>query len=209
MPFTQPHLLIFGGPNGSGKSTIKSAYEGRIPEYFINADEITKDYLEGRDFREFSSDELRDLNYCAARTADALRWEALEQGISFATESVMSTDKMIKFMQAAKKMGYQVHLIYVTTFDPEINIDRVETRVQDGGHPVPPEKIRDRYYRAMEEFLPQAIRIADKADVYNNSFEAPSLILEKTHDKINLFPQPEPSKWNEKTLQELVYFSES
>ncbi|WP_376748878.1 hypothetical protein [Anaerospora hongkongensis] len=42
----------------------------------------------------------------------------------------MSTPAKIDFMREAKVNGYYVHLIYVTTQDPEINVGRVLDRVE-------------------------------------------------------------------------------
>lgn len=51
-------------------------------------------------------------------------------------------------MEYAKKMGYTIHLIYITTKDPDLNVARVRTRFNQGGHNVPEDKIRARYGRS-------------------------------------------------------------
>ena len=52
--------------------------------------------------------------------------------------------------------------------DPEINISRVRTRVKQGGHPVPEEKIAPRYYRSLD-LLMEAIRHTNRAYIFDNS----------------------------------------
>jgi len=48
----------------------------------------------------------------------------------FAAETAMSTPAKIDNMREAKVNGYYVHLIYVTTQDPEINVGRVLDRMK-------------------------------------------------------------------------------
>lgn len=198
-----PVLVIFGGPNGSGKSSIFKGYSTRIPDYYINADAITMSKIGPQGIRSVSAERLQEINLDAAREADRLRAEAIDAKRSFTTESVMSTDKGIKIMQAAKKNGYHVHLVFIVTYDPEINIKRVEARVVKGGHPVTREKIVSRYDRCMA-LLPQEILIADVAEVYNNSLQNPVLILEKTNrGEIRIYPQKLPSEWSRFKLESL------
>lgn len=196
-------LVIFGGPNGSGKSSVFTDNASRIPDYYINADDITKSKIESGDFKSVDPKKLQEINLEAAKEADALRTKTIKEVRSFTTESVMSTEKGINIMNAAKKNGCQVQLIYVLTSDPQINIERIQERVADGGHPVPEEKVISRYNRCME-LLPKEIQIADSAEVYDNSFDKPSLIIEKTLDKeIRLYPLESPSKWTLGRLEEI------
>jgi len=107
-------------------------------------------------------------------------------------------------MKEAKTKGYEVNLVVVLTHDPEINVERVKSRVAAGGHDVPVEKVVTRYHRFMENFLTEAIRVADQARVYNNSFERPVLILLKSMDRnIEIHPQDYPSKWDLVALESL------
>jgi predicted ABC-type ATPase len=49
----------------------------------------------------------------------------------------MSTPEKVALMSQARARGYDVHLLFVTTEDPEINVQRVTNRVVLGGHDVP------------------------------------------------------------------------
>lgn len=55
-----------------------------------------------------------------------------------------------------RKRGFDVTVYFVATRDPEINVNRVERRVDLGGHDVPKDRIIARYFRTME-LLPEAI----------------------------------------------------
>lgn len=202
-----PVLLVFAGPNGSGKSSVTNeAYKILNPSLYINADDIVKEKLKlaGLNMRSIDKVLFDRFNLDAAREADRQRQQAIKDRVSFATETVMSTTSKIDFMREAKANGYVVKLLYITTQDPNINIGRVHDRVEKGGHPVAPDKIKVRYGRAMG-LLAEAIQTADTAIVYNNSFENPIRIFEKTMDKeLHLYPRNPPdvrSKWTQEQLE--------
>ena len=68
----------------------------------------------------------------------------------------------------ARRNGFQVDMVFVTTESSDINVARVGNRVLQGGHDVPEASIRQRYDRAME-LLPAALQKADTAAVYDLS----------------------------------------
>lgn len=107
-------------------------------------------------------------SYLCARIIDFIRLEFLSLKISFTFETVMSHISKVDFLKEAQKHGFKTYLYYVATVDPEINIGRVHYRVQAGGHPVPEEKIRERYYRSLD-LLMAAIEASDRAYIFDNS----------------------------------------
>ena len=111
-------------------------------------------------------------SYIAAVTADYLRHKLLEQGVSFTFETVMSSRDKVTFLQKAQSRGYRTYLYFVATEDPEINISRVRTRVELGGHPVPEDKIVSRYARSLD-LLMDAIRHTSRAYIFDNSGPGP------------------------------------
>lgn len=188
-----PLLIVFAGPNGSGKSTLAEemrAHDSGFPRLYINADDIAREKKMGP--RE------------AAVEAARQRAEAVARRVSFATETVMSTVEKIDFLKSAKRAGYEIALLYITTQSRKINLKRIQTRVRMGGHDVPPDKTSSRYDRSMT-FLAEALKIVNVATVYNNSFEHPLLIAEKTKDgQLVLYPQEPPSIWNVERIRRLV-----
>lgn len=74
----------------------------------------------------------------------------------------------MEIMRQAADAGFSVHLYYVTTRDPDINVARVGNRVARGGHPVDEAKIRSRYYGSLAN-LADALRCADEAYLFDNS----------------------------------------
>lgn len=109
-------------------------------------------------------------SYLACHVADFIRRKLLDKkgNVTFTIETVMSHESKLNFMRAAKEKGFKVYLYYVSTSSPEINVGRVATRVQEGGHDVPLDKIRSRYYRSLKQ-LRDAILLSDRAYIFDNS----------------------------------------
>lgn len=159
-PSIRPTLIVLAGPNGSGKSTL---YETRIaPSFsapFINADIIQRDELGESDV---------NAAYKAAKIATERRAEFLAQRRSFVTESVFSHPSKLDFIREAKKINYRVMIFHVCVEGPDLSVARVGERVKEGGHPVPEEKVRQRYDRN-GPLIRQAALESDLAHVYDNS----------------------------------------
>lgn len=78
----------------------------------------------------------------------------------FCFETVLSTCRNIELLKKAKEKGYFIRCYYVLTADPMINVWRVKSRVESGGHDVPEEKIIQRYDRALE-LIKDLVQICD------------------------------------------------
>jgi predicted ABC-type ATPase len=88
--------------------------------------------------------------------------------VSFASETVFSHTSKLDLMAAAQRAGFAVVLLVVCVDDPEMLLARVAQRVEEGGHPVPPERILSRYPRTVRH-LSVAVRRADLALLYDTS----------------------------------------
>lgn len=116
-------------------------------------------------------------SYLASVLADAIRRELLDEGKTFTFETVMSSRDKVDFMREARERGYRVYLYFVATKDPEINVNRVKIRVSQGGHPVPEDRIRDRYIRSID-LLTEAAGTANRAYVFDNSADKHKLLVQ-------------------------------
>lgn len=116
-------------------------------------------------------------SYLASVLADAIRRQLLDEGQTFTFETVMSSRDKVDFMKEARTRGYRVYLYFVATDDPAINEDRVRRRVQQGGHPVPAKKIRERYVRSIG-LMTEACGIAHRAYVFDNSGSKHKLLVQ-------------------------------
>lgn len=68
-----------------------------------------------------------------------LRECMLRKSCRFRVETVFSHRSNLDLMRKAKKKGYKVYFYFVSTESPEINKFRVNYRVTQDGHNVPPE----------------------------------------------------------------------
>lgn len=116
-------------------------------------------------------------SYFSAFIVSYIRDRLIEKGVSFSLETVMSHNSKIAFMKEAREKGYRIYLYFVSTQSPEINVGRVRTRVQEGGHDVPEDKIRSRYSRSNQN-LYDAIKESDRAYVFDNSEQNYRLLAE-------------------------------
>jgi predicted ABC-type ATPase len=96
-----------------------------------------------------------------------------EFGSSFSFETVCSHPSKIGEIENAKKAGYKIYLYFISVIKPSINMERVGLRVERGGHAVPEDKIRARYFRTMEN-LYGVFSLADKAFFFDNSMSGAS-----------------------------------
>lgn len=116
-------------------------------------------------------------SYLAADIAEFIRQQLLANDISFTYETVMSHEGKLDFLGQAKEKGFRVYIYFIATEDPEINISRVNVRVAQNGHYVSPDVVRDRYFKSLKH-LKSAVKLSNRAYVWDNSGEASILIAE-------------------------------
>jgi predicted ABC-type ATPase len=115
--------------------------------------------------------------YLAASIVDFLREELMRRGASFSYETVMSHRSKVEFFGRARADGYKTYLYFVCTNSVDLNVARVRSRVRAGGHPVPEDKIRDRYFRCLE-LAREAIANSYRAYIFDNSGPEPIWLAE-------------------------------
>lgn len=152
----KPEVVVFAGPNGSGKSTFTELL--KPPMDYINADEIKKN--------------LKCTDIEAAEFAERQRERHLGNMEEFCFETVMSTERNLNLLRRAKEKGYFIRCYYILTADPMINVYRVKSRVESGGHDVPADKIISRYDRALD-LVKYVVEVSDVCHIYDNSEEKP------------------------------------
>ena len=183
MSLKLPEIIVFAGPNGSGKSTITRL--AKIIEPYINADDIKR------------STQCSDLE--AAIKAENLREFAVANKMSFTFETVMSTDRNLNLLRRAKENGFFIRCFYILTADVNVNIARVKSRVENGGHDVPEDKIRSRYVKALSS-VPALIDVCDIMHIYDNT-KMPERIFKKRKDQFFYW---ENSFWSKIKIEKLI-----
>lgn len=153
-------MIVLAGPNGAGKSTLYDlVIAPRIKAPFINADRIQAAELH---------DPSMAAAYRAAEIAATRRQLAIQQRISFVSESTFSHPSKLLLVDDARRAGFRVVLYHIHVRQPELSVSRVAMRVTEGGHDVPEDKIRERYERN-QPLIREAVLKSDFGFVYDNS----------------------------------------
>ncbi len=136
-------IIVIAGANGSGKTTFASLYSKKLNLPFVNADEIAK---------------TLDIAHEAKRNLEAGELfftqieQLLEQNRSFIIESTMSGKYLTKLLTKIKSLDYSLVIIYLFLESVELCLERIKERVQKGGHFVPDEDVKRRYFRSKSNF---------------------------------------------------------
>jgi predicted ABC-type ATPase len=177
-----PALVIIAGPNGSGKSSANGNarlnWEDRV--IWINNPDLLTLRLQSAE----KPDKL-NANFEAFNRIEKWLNASIYVHQTIGVETVLSTDKYQKLVTCAKQRGFEFWLIYVVLDSEERNIERVRIRAKSGGHDVPEIKIRERYWRSIQQF-PWFLDKADRAWVYDKSDFEPKLIASKKAGQIDV-----------------------
>ena len=165
-------LYIIAGCNGAGKTTASFTI---LPDIlgckeFINADEIA------RGLSPFQPDKV---GIEAGRIMLHRIQELLAQGKNFAFETTLATKSYKNTIKLAQSLGYTVTLVFFSLDSVELAIDRVKTRVLEGGHNIPEDVIARRYQNGLKNLFEIYSEIVDELAIFNNSNGKPTLIAKK------------------------------
>jgi predicted ABC-type ATPase len=185
----RPLFLIIGGPNGSGKSSV---YTNASIEHVGRSVWIINPDLLAQRIRDVEGLDAVLANLKAVQRIESWLDASIEAHQSVGVETVLSTPKYRRLVDCARRLSFEVGLVYVVLDSPQRNIERVRLRVQKGGHAVPENKIVERYSRSLEQ-LPWFIEAADRAWVYDNSGASPKLIAQKGDGVLEIDPGALPS----------------
>ena len=162
----RPRLWVFAGPNGAGKSTFyDEVLKGHIEQ--VNADDIARSIDPSFGVKSVS---------IAARRAVELRDAKLAAGESLSIETTLAGKTALRYMQRARERGYILSLVYIGLSAPELSRARIDQRVANGGHDIAQADVERRYPQSLAN-LAEAMRIADRSLVYDNSDEQMEFVV--------------------------------
>ena len=92
----------------------------------------------------------------------------LQEGVSFCFETVYSHPSKIDFIAQAKALGYQIIMVWIHLESPALNQARIASRVREGGHDVPAEKVRSPIPRLLHQ-VRASIPLVHVQRIYDNS----------------------------------------
>ncbi len=152
-------LWLLAGGNGAGKSTFYHTRLAPSGLSFVNADIIAKLlYPQAPEAH----------SYHAAKLAEHMRLQLLQQGRSFCFETVFSHPSKIDFVAHAKALGYEIILVFIHLCDPALNQARIAQRVSEGGHHVPDDKVISRIPRTLK-LIKKTLPLCDQVYILDNS----------------------------------------
>ncbi|HEX7904519.1 MAG TPA: zeta toxin family protein [Chitinophagaceae bacterium] len=174
-----PTMYIIAGPNGAGKTT---AAFNLLPDVFdtvefVNADEIA---------RGVSPFNPEGAAFQAGRIMLARMEELIGKRTSFTFETTLSGLAYLKFIETAKSKGYFVILFFVYLSGFELAQQRVAVRVSKGGHNIPADIIKRRYFKGLNNFFKYSNHV-DSWYIYDNSGPDYNLVAKKLNDVEEVF----------------------
>jgi predicted ABC-type ATPase len=175
----RPELLIVAGHNGSGKTTFAREYLQGFEMPFLNADDIAG---------EISSD-LDSVKLKAGKIFFNNMNEQIKAGNSFALESTLSGRYLFKVISKLKGRNYFVKIVYVFIDSPEMASERIKIRVEAGGHNVPEDDVKRRYYRSRINFWNEYRQLADEWELYYNGVNSPEQIAVGEKDSFQVIDE--------------------
>lgn len=162
MPKPSPTVVVLSGPNGAGKSTAapRLLHQSLQITEFVNADVIAKG-LSG-----FAPER-------AAVRAGRIMLERLNElaneQVSFAFETTLAGRAFAPWLETLLSQGYTMRLFYLWVSSPEFAIARVAERVRKGGHSIPEETIRRRYFAGLRNLFELYIPLATDWQLVDNT----------------------------------------
>jgi predicted ABC-type ATPase len=186
-----PIILVLAGVNGAGKSSVGGAMLAEHGLTWFNPDTYARELLAQQGFSRSQAE------------ANGLAWEygrsrleaAIAQGTNYAFETTLGANTIAGMLGHAART-HDVVMMFCGLSSPEHHIARVQARVASGGHPIPENKIRERWLASrlnLIKLLPALARL----QVFDNSADAapgqeipdPILVLEMVRGRISA---PEP-----------------
>jgi predicted ABC-type ATPase len=168
------NLYIIAGCNGAGKTTASFTI---LPEIlnckeFVNADEIA---------RGLSPFQPEKVAFEAGRIMLNRINDLLNRGENFAFETTLATKSYKSKIKIAKIQNYSITLIFFWLQNEHLAVERVKSRVLEGGHNIERAVIKRRYYNGIKNLFEIYIPIVDEVMIIDNSEGKHDLIAKKTN----------------------------
>lgn len=164
-----PTIYVIAGPNGVGKTTFADRYlpdEARQVE-FVNADLIA------RGLSPYDPDVVA---MQAGRIALGRIRQLIADKIGFTWETTMSGRSAAGWLREARAVGFTLKCYFLWVRQPEIVLTRIRQRVVEGGHNIPEEVSRRRFFKTIENFFEIYRPLFDAWKLYENDLPEPRLL---------------------------------
>jgi len=182
-------IFMIAGPNGAGKTTTARSLIVDAPMIyeFINADEIAHG---------LAPMHPESISLTASKLMLKRLKELLDVSKSFAFETTGSGTNYIKHLKEAQAKGYEVHLMFLWLPSADLAVKRVAKRVEQGGHHIPEDTIRRRYYAGLKNLIKHYLPLCDSALVLDNSIAELNKVIARKHLG-DILKIEQPNIWKE------------
>ena len=172
-------MYILAGCNGSGKTTASyNSLPGIFDcSEFVNSDEFAKSLAPFNP----ESVPVQASRYMLLKTKFLF-----ERRMDFSIETTLATRSLVKMVKAARAQGYFVTVFYMWLSSPEIAIARIRARVDAGGHYIPEETVKRRYYVGLKYFFNVYVPECDRWILADNSDPPFKIVAEGTRNSISI-----------------------
>ncbi len=174
-----PALHVIAGPNGVGKTTFANRY---LPEEiqqleFVNADLIA------RGLSPFDPDSV---SLEAGRIALLRIKELLRERKSFTWETTLSGRSAAVWLTVARENGYTIKAYFLWVRDVEVTLQRIRQRVLEGGHDIPADVARRRFFKTIQNFFGIYRQLFDSWKLIENEANRRRLIAVEKNGRLAL-----------------------
>ena len=168
----QKNVYIIAGCNGAGKTTASFTLLPEILDCkeFVNADEIAKG---------LSPFQPEKVSIEAGKIMVVRINDLINRHDNFAFETTLASRNYASKIKHAQQTGYNVVLLFFWLENVNLAIERVKTRVKEGGHNIENKVIERRYKRGIVNLFDLYIPIIDELMVFDNSEARTELIAVK------------------------------
>jgi predicted ABC-type ATPase len=166
VPDRRGRIVVAAGTNGAGKSVIAGEFlAARAKGAYFNPDLVAKAMVDKDGVT------LAEANARAWNLGFDLLIRSIERNEDFSFETTLGGNSITQALLRAGASGLDVYLFYVGLDSPDRHIARVSARVIRGGHPIPAEKIRERYPKSLANLI-KLLACASEVRIYDNSDES-------------------------------------
>jgi predicted ABC-type ATPase len=187
------------GTNGAGKSSIAGAmFLAKGVQYF------NPDAAAGEIASRNPGISQIEANSAAWQEGKRLLERAIAEKLDFAFETTLGGRTIAGLLEKALAEGIEVCIWYVGLASVQLHIARVKSRVEQGGHAIPEERIRERYVQSRFNLIRLLPKLTELL-LYDNSVEAdpsagetpqPKLLLHMVRGKMTRSCDPfEMPEW--------------
>ena len=158
---TDPQTIyMIAGPNGAGKTSFAEQF---LPDFvdcreFLNADLIAAGLAP-------FAPESQALHASQLMLEQMRR--LVDQNQSFSLETTLSGRSYSQSIPEWQSVGFQVTLFFLWLPSADLAVERVASRVKQGGHNIPQPDIRRRYTRGISNLFNLYLPRVDAAYVYD------------------------------------------